>query len=318
MKQFCIKKTTLKIVLLSCFSLISCFIFIKYFIGFSHKSKAAFSRPKPLTYLQENNQSHNKVEVFLGAVKIQRNLFFNHDNWSNIVVAEEGIINDAFKKVNKLVKNYNTHIFLGTFPLDHDNIIRGDISIQMQEEIYNDSKKTYPGGHDYQTILHINNEGKIVGVKIKGSKPIGNFSLNKNGQEINILPLTCGDAYKYNSNYSNTIRGEAPDWVVDYNKQPYQIITHSWGDDGSLFMSELAKCYIQKKQRDSIYDLNFLENCFNTYYSGYLSLMTDDAVIITSGHDGHASVINKNQKKINYYIDNKDFVVAKVTFNFPL
>jgi hypothetical protein len=205
-------------------------------------------------------------------------------------------------ELQRLAKENQTTIFAGSF----------------NEAIDEEKAPTkYVMKGQRNTLLHINPEGKIIGVKRKSQAPEGSFVIKKGSNEYKVLPLICAeidfnyeldspgiyDAEKSRLTGQNVYHEIIPEWIKQ--GAPYDIMIHPQRL-GDVNFNTLAE-YTQNSQmpKGNSFEtpektLKWLQTAYDEYYDPYSPFLKDKAPIVTADL-GIASVFKKGQKPLERY-----------------
>lgn len=179
-------------------------------------------------------------------------------------------VQKIIERARDLARKHKTNLFLGTFYESLNGLV---------------SKEDYQrGAIEYRnTMLHINPEGKIVGVKRKFHKPDDEFVVRaKSGRAYKVLPMICQDVW--DNREGNKII--VPDWVK--NGGPYDVLVHSLGQ-GDVDLDSLS-LHIQDKIKMSDEELFRAQKGFNFYYGEYFPYLNPSEAYILISDGGQSGI----------------------------
>ncbi len=212
----------------------------------------------------------------------------------DIIVNENNIFySEIVNTFKNLAAKYHVNIFLTSFPLNSNTLKEPNVG------------------------FFINDQGKIIGYKIKYEPPVGKFDINLAGKKFKILPLICGEAF----NFNNPDDSNTKSWVS--TNAPYDIIIHAL-NQADVDFSYLAT-YIQNSRSNikskeqnvrSRLSIDWYKEAFYNYYQPYFDYLSNNpGVVIVSDTHNIAGIFNKNLNKINSYKMGVDYDIAGFKIN---
>jgi len=139
-------------------------------------------------------------------------------------------------------------------------------------------------GKYYNTMLHIDANGDIIGVNRKFHPPMGDFTIRDAlGKSFRVLPLICGEAWRETKSDTETGQNYAlpPPWVK--KGAPYDILAHSLSQ-GDLNFNELVGFTQQSLPANftPTFGIDSLRSAFSTYYREYMPYLRRGAPIVAA------------------------------------
>ena len=216
-------------------------------------------------------------------------------------------------ELQRLAKENRTTIFAGTF------------SEAVDEE---KAPTEHLAKGKRNTLLHINPEGKIVGVKRKTMAPEGSFTIKKGDKEYKVLPLICAeidfnyeigsqgiyDADKSKKTGNNVYHNIIPEWIKQGG--PYDILIHPQrlGDVNFNTLAEHAQT--GQNPKGTSYEtpdqhLKWLEDAYTGYYGSYSPFLKADAPIVTADL-GIAAVFKESRSPLPKYDSGPSYTRASI------
>jgi len=165
----------------------------------------------------------------------------------------------------------------------------------------------------YNTLLHIDPNGQIVGIKRKLYPPEGNFTIQtRSGIPLRVLPLICGEAWwDIVTDQAGERKIKVPDWVKQgARKTPYDMLTHSLAQ-GDLDFDRLAQTTQGSEKVEGGKAIEWLKSTFGFYYGEYLPYLKPHAPIIVSDWGREAGVFTGDLQPLKNYIIKPDYTLVK-------
>ncbi len=220
------------------------------------------------------------------------------------------LLKEAVAALRKIASEKKCDIFAATFTETLDE------SVSPSEFIVKGERNT---------ALHINKEGRIVGVKRKFLPPDGNLSVERGGKEYKTLLLICGErsAPFLTDDQGNPIT-VIPDWLK--KGAPWSIFLHpqnqadvDFGNFAEFIQSGEPPIEAQpQSSSDKNYNPNsdprWLLSAFESYYGPFLPYLQEGAPILTADV-GIAAIMGSDLRPMNSYSDSikhPDFSIATI------
>lgn len=220
------------------------------------------------------------------------------DNFFQIHQASYPKYKETIQRARALAAMHNAHLLLATFP---------------ELPLHGVPKIPGYGNSEYNTMLHIDPAGEIVGLKRKYNKPEGDWTITDNtGNQRKVLPMICQDVwmnYRFDPLTQQTTLFP-PDWAT--TGAPYDIFVHSaaQGDLRYNTYNELMRKLKRTPEEEK--DFSLLQGFFKIYYDNYWPLFGKNAPLIVSDLF-HSGIFY--QHKPPQYNETNDYAIAGVDFD---
>lgn len=220
------------------------------------------------------------------------------------------LLKEAVAELSKIASENKCDIYAATFTEKVDE---------------SESPSEFIAKGERNTVLHINKEGKIVGVKRKFLPPEGNLNVERAGKEYKTLLLICGErsAPFLIDDQGNPIT-VIPDWIK--KDAPWSIFLHpqnqadvNFGNFADYIQAGESPINIQPQTSpDQDYNANFdpgwLYNAWENYYGPFLPYLQEGSPIITADV-GIAAIMGSDLQPMKSYSDpkaNPNFTIATI------
>lgn len=210
----------------------------------------------------------------------------------------------AVQKLRQLASQYKADIFAATF-----------IEKTIEEPI-----PEHQVPKSYEIVLHIGQDGQIMGVKRRLFAPEGDFTIDRDGKKYKPLLMTCGeinadgrmqiDEAKSAEIGVQSVTTWRPNWVVENG--PYDMIFHpQWQGDapGLAYLADANQGLpLPKLTWDGV---TSGKKAFRNYYGDYLKNDVKPGGVVVTCDIGLAAAIRENGQPMAKYKENPAYTLIE-------
>lgn len=288
------------------------------------RGEASFGAIKGLNRRSAKDKNNYEQERAIHALDSIVELFKN--NHADVVLTPEFSFNVPGHPLVLKKRGDEYDVDPATDPLQKDIIEKlKALAVANKANIFAATFNEKVEGHkgEDNTLLHINSEGAIVGLKRKTFPPEGDFFVRRGEKQYKVLPIICGEMWlgavlneektfsPENTEGENVYDKVIPEWIKQ--GAPYDILLHpQWQAD--VDFGQLASVVQEDPSTTSVPAevIGQRKDAFRTYYYEYFPYLKEGAPIVT-GDMGIAAVLGSDLKPMKDYNDTQAYSQAKIS-----